>query len=552
MYGEATRKLIDRSDFVINRKSFDQLNGEAKFNSAYKKINSEIQNKKTLSKTVMEEMYNFTIDSTQINEVLTEKYTSYSFGIIRDSINPNFYENLFIEIDSTDLPQASILKFNINPITKEIISISANFIQYNISVTGKIMYDGPPCNYVTVTTETQCGCVGHWPGQSCSCSQGPTSSTQTYLVCRDDEGGTSGDTWTNTSSESGGGGSGGNSISAPRVLTPREQRIKSFNLQLTADQKQCLNSLDENTRGELMNFLESEMTIDGLILSETSYSAEDIVNAEAALQILCNGGDVDFEKSLKSPAIIDFSAIDTSTPEGQKLDCIYQKLMQSPSFENLFNNTFGGNQTKLNVKFEIADNLPDNIGGVCQLQPPVNGAYTNLIRININHLIGVNAKSNLINARTILHECIHAYLNIKKINCNLGSTIPELNGLDLQSLIGTFYQGFGCHIDVNGSLQSQHDFIFTYLIPSFQNIFSDIYNLLASESNINYVNNSIYNNSLTGENFTWNWNDFFKYYSMEGLHLCDSFVSAIQNVPNENFNYNFYKNEAQNFIKNCQ
>jgi hypothetical protein len=34
--------------------------------------------------------------------------------------------------------------------------------------------------------------------------------------------------------------------------------------------------------------------------------------------------------------------------------------------------------------------------------------------------------------------------------------------------------------------------------------------------------------------------------------LCDSFVSAIQNVPNENFKYNFYKNEAQNFIKNCQ
>jgi hypothetical protein len=340
----------------------------------------------------------------------------------------------------------------------------------------------------------------------------------------------------------GSGGTGGaNSINTSPVNNSIEfsETVSNFLQSLSPEQLEYWNGLSTREQKNIVDYLEQPSA-----------------DVEFVIQFLENsinsGLNLDFKKSLKSPANIDFSEIDKTTIEGQKLDCIYQKLMQSPSFENLFHNTFGGNQTKLNVKFEIANNLPDNIGGVCQLQPTVNGAYTNLIRININHLIGMNAKSNLINARTILHECIHAYLNIKKINCNLGTTIPELNGLDLQSLIGTFYQSFGCHIDVNGSLQSQHDFIFTYLIPSFRNIFSDIYNLLASESNINYVNNTIYNNSLTGENFTWNWNDFFKYYSMEGLHLCDSFVSAIQNVPNENFKYNFYKNEAQNFIKNCQ
>lgn len=260
----------------------------------------------------------------------------------------------------------------------------------------------------------------------------------------------------------------------------------------------------------------------------------------------------DVEKSYKSPANIDFTAIDKTTPEGQKLDCIYQKLMQSPSFKNLFEDTFGGSQTKLNVKFEIADNLPNNINGTCQLQPPSNGNYTNLIRINVNILSGPDIKSNFKVAKTILHECIHAYLNIKKINCNLGTTIPELNGLDLQSLIGTFYQSFGCHIDVNGSPQSQHEFMFTYLIPTFQSIIGDIYQSLASESNLNYVNSTPFYNSLTDENFNWSWNDFFKYYSLEGLHQCDSFINAIQNVPNENYKYNFYRTKAQEFTKNCQ
>ena len=34
----------------------------------------------------------------------------------------------------------------------------------------------------------------------------------------------------------------------------------------------------------------------------------------------------DIEKSYKSPANIDFSEIDKTTPEGQKLDCVYKKI----------------------------------------------------------------------------------------------------------------------------------------------------------------------------------------------------------------------------------
>lgn len=105
---------------------------------------------------------------------------------------------------------------------------------------------------------------------------------------------------------------------------------------------------------------------------------------------------------------------------------------------------------------------------------------------------------------------------------------------------------------MNGSAQSQHDFIFTFLIPAFQNVFSEIRDILVTQSNINYVNGLSYTNSINNQSFTWNWNDFYKYFSMTGLHLCDSFIQEIQNVPIENFYYNFYKDESQNFTKNCQ
>ncbi|RAR51048.1 SprT-like domain-containing protein [Flavobacterium lacus] len=282
----------------------------------------------------------------------------------------------------------------------------------------------------------------------------------------------------------------------------------------------------------------------------------DTESMEFVLDFLRNveesGLNLDFEKTLNSPANIDDSAIDKSTPEGQKFDCIYKKLMESPSFKNLFVNTFGGEQTKLNVKFEIAENLPNTTNGNCLLLPASNGNYTNLIRINKNILAGPNVRSNFKIAKTILHECIHAYLNIKKINCNLGSTITELNGLDLQQLIGTFYQSFGCHISVNGSPQSQHEFMFNHLVPTFQNIFSEIRDLLAPQSNIDYVNNNTYLNTINNQNFTWNWNDFYKYFSLEGLHLCESFVQNITQVPVENFYYDFYRSQAQQFSKDCQ
>jgi hypothetical protein len=46
--------------------------------------------------------------------------------------------------------------------------------------------------------------------------------------------------------------------------------------------------------------------------------------------------------------------------------------------------------------------------------------------------------------------------------------------------------------------------------------------------------------------------DFYKYFSLEGLHLCESFIENITQVPVENFYYDFYRSQAQEFSKDCQ
>ena len=320
--------------------------------------------------------------------------------------------------------------------------------------------------------------------------------------------------------------------------------IDTFLFYLSAEELSWLNNPNNS---------EAKNAINAYVAS-TGFNDQSIDFGKQFIQAnLDTGLKLDFEKSLKSPANIDDSGIDKTTAQGKKFDCIYSKLMESSKFKNLFLNTFGSN-VRLNVKFEIADNLPSNLSGTCHLMPSSGGSHFNVIRISKNLLSendqGDGFSSNILIAKTILHECIHAYLNIKKINCNLGTTIPELEGLDLQGLIGTFYQSFGCHIDVNGSPQSQHDFIFNFMVPTFTGILGEIKNSLISAQHQVQCEGTFYNPS-TNEPQIFNWPDFFKYTSMSGLHQCDSFNTAINQVPNEFGKFRYYSSLANMLTKKC-
>lgn len=329
-----------------------------------------------------------------------------------------------------------------------------------------------------------------------------------------------------------------------RRLTP-EQKAWWNNANNNAAVAVILNYLKENTSNH--SYVNNQLILDGDISSEAKAFAKQFIQNS-----IVSGLNFNFEKSLESPANIDFTGIDLNTPEGKKLDCIYKTMMTVPAFKDLFQNTFGTND-RINVKFEIADNLPSTLNGNCIMEERTISnnvtIYNNLIRINKNILD--SSKSDIFIAKVILHEAIHAYLNIKQANCNNGATLPYLNNLQLGELIRTFYQGFNCHINVNGSAQSQHDFIFNHMIPTFMDVLWGLKDKLISQSHQQQITSDPFYNTTTEAFEPFIWNDFFYNLSLAGLHQTESFINYIENDPEKLQKFNFYNNSAQLLTKNC-
>ncbi|HLP62975.1 SprT-like domain-containing protein [Flavobacterium sp.] len=293
--------------------------------------------------------------------------------------------------------------------------------------------------------------------------------------------------------------------------------------------------------------------VDYLELHSVSQESKDVVLDFVSESLNNPELDLDFNTSLNSPANIDISKVQDTTAVARKFRCVYEKLLQSSSFKNLFVNTFGDNN-KINVQFEIIENLSltSSTGvvsyplGTCQLISN-NGNYYNKIKISSNILD--NSYSNIEIAKTILHECIHAYLNIKKINCSFTISIPQINQNTFQEIISLFYQD-NCFVDTSGLSQGEHAFMFDFMLPAFQTIFAEIRDLLIPPNHIQYVESGSYVNS-NGQNFNWNWQDFYKYLSMQGLHNTDTFDLIINSNESELYNFNFYRIRGNQFSKTC-
>jgi hypothetical protein len=136
------------------------LSNELKFSDAFNKVfKKDKLNPSENGKTVMEEQYGFTIDSALIKEISSDNYTSYTFLIHREIADDSFFENLVVTLDSSSVPSAYIIKYNLNsdPIYINVdyaYSLDATTeltqIDYNASE-AKIMYLGNDgCTIITL------------------------------------------------------------------------------------------------------------------------------------------------------------------------------------------------------------------------------------------------------------------------------------------------------------------------------------------------------------------------------------------------------------------
>jgi hypothetical protein len=225
-----------------------------------------------------------------------------------------------------------------------------------------------------------------------------------------------------------------------------------------------------------------------------------------------------FKYSLKSPCNVDLSSIleNPTLPENEKFKTLYDALTASPTFQKFFIAIFK-NSTRFNVKFEIADHVYDSTNKEVNATTSQDPLTKNIIiKVSRQILIAGTTKSQtkIENAKTILHECIHAYLMIKLANPTVG--------MDITGIINKMYP----------TINEQHDFMYTKMIPIMQKVLGEIRDLVtypAGRTEVEELNMS----GNSGVNIPWNWNEYYKFISVKGLEETTCFIQDYPNPSNE-------------------
>lgn len=115
---EVIRRENDTNKINIREASLEKLLRENKFANAYNTVYANREK----SRTVMEGQYSFTIVPHGAKVIEDGNKTSYTFKITREISNPDYFENLVINVDSLGQPSAYILKYT----PSEPLSLSAH------------------------------------------------------------------------------------------------------------------------------------------------------------------------------------------------------------------------------------------------------------------------------------------------------------------------------------------------------------------------------------------------------------------------------------------
>ncbi len=286
--------------------------------------------------------------------------------------------------------------------------------------------------------------------------------------------------------------------------------IKSdiFFSHLTPGEQTWTNETQENilAYNQLINYMIVNNWSPECVSFGNAFIAQSTENQELKLSV---------EASSKSPAFVDMSAIDNSTPEGAKFNLVYNELMKSPKFKELFIDLFQNND-RFNVKFQIGAVANGANGNTdTDLENPTQ----NTITISPQFLL---SKNKMEIAKTIIHECIHAYLNVKLCDAGQGMSIPTLNNMDFYNVVNQEYNGFSPG-------QNQHNFIYNYMIPTMVTILSEVKDFLVSPADNAEIQTTVLHPYYPNINpsTSFNWSECYFYLSSDGLQNCSFFQNEI-------------------------
>jgi hypothetical protein len=506
------RKLSENNKIGLKQYKFKDLSANPVFMETFKKLNAKNSKTKLSSKTALDSLYNFSIDSTRIKEVKINNKTSYTIFIKRPFETPDYFENLVIQSDSSKFTNAFIIKYT--PISKTELFDEHHSFSFEGNRTIYPL-DLNKLNLANKSASDVCWDeVEIWCHYSYDHVAGPTCKdlfTKYIEVCQD----VYGNNYTNSSGGGGGSNMNGDLSSSSTILT---------------------SPVDSN--GNPVDFPDYISQINSQFSILSPY-------------------DVDVTQILDSIAL---PKNDSLKLANQKFLCLYNKLITSKTYNNLFTNIFGGKQEVLNVSFKVTKDLRSSNGkkdnGKRTVLPGskrVNGVITKLnILIEIDQdLLKGNSNYNAI--KTIIHESIHAFLTLKKLTCNSQVALDNYNNEDVSETINTMYNSF-CTAN-----QSQHDFMFNHMLPVFKSVFEEIGKLnFTSQASIDglitydlKILNQLIETDIANSH-SFNWDEFYFYNSLPGLHNTTFFQSDIKNNSEKYELYKAYKWIGKNKLsKEC-
>lgn len=108
--------------------SLNQLSNDKKFVTAFSKISKNHQINNAVSRTVMENQYNFTIDDYPAKVIELDSLTSYTFSINNETRTSSVFENLVVNHYTNGTTKAAIFKYfpNQNNTLNDSISVEHN------------------------------------------------------------------------------------------------------------------------------------------------------------------------------------------------------------------------------------------------------------------------------------------------------------------------------------------------------------------------------------------------------------------------------------------
>lgn len=460
-----------------NTRTFEELKLNSRFLKSYEKVSEKLNKIKTSKNSE----YDFVIDSTSIYEVVKDNYTSYTFSIYRNNLPEfvSYYENLFIEIDSSNVPKASILKFNLNPLNNVVSSIEQTTVLENPYLFNKggledDFDDASKCTTVYIYYVETCGCEGqHWPGDpSCDCPSSPPVSVflNTYETCN------TGGTGTGTGDPSTGvitynpnyTGSGGTySSTSTAVSNPTNyitQRRKSLRRNLPeglgfhSQNYIWLNSQNESVQGAIYSYLETAVNgIEGLISSVPLYPQSEVLFVNQLIEYcrINNLNENDCLNYINSSIIEKKINVTNLDPCGQSIFNRLKVLEQNDVaaiLRKLGDVKSDYNLTILNGIPTDPNSLASTNWELSPLQEIIS--YNYKIKVRSEH---TQISTDLALASTILHEIIHAYFLsilddcIVANNCTVLQSYPDLWNFYVANKTGNFTNGLSQHNQIANS-----------------------------------------------------------------------------------------------------